>query len=52
MDRLRQLTDAIRADGYRFVEAAEMRGGGAFEFLDFRGFGVPVHRCFLQTRSW
>jgi hypothetical protein len=25
MHRLRQLTDSIRADGYRFVEAAEMR---------------------------
>jgi hypothetical protein len=25
MNRLRQLTDAIRADGYRFVEAADMR---------------------------
>ena len=42
MDRLRLLTEEIRADGYRFVEAAEMRGfvEAAGPLTDWPGFAA------------
>ncbi len=42
LDRLRQLTDAIRADGYRFVEAPEMRAllEDAGKLTDWPGFAA------------